>query len=799
MTTAVHPALAPFLAARADTSPRPLVAAGALACEALTETLDEALRQLAAESDPALAIVAVGGYGRREQCRHSDIDVMLLVEPDGDDAAKRLLYPVWDTGVKVGHSIRTLAHVNEAGRQNVETLTALFDARFVAGNRDLYDRFVRTRATLTRRRASRLRAELAERHDQLLAHEPWQVQSANLKTGRGGLRDLQLVHWLEFAEATSARRDPLPLSPALVDARERLLATRNAVHALSERALDVYRDDLVPRVAEWLGVEVASWSRGLYLAMREVDAAATARLDQPGTPQRRWLAWPRPRSERGRPGRSGERDLDLLLTALHRMEPDAGAPPLDPLPKSEWLERLLPEWEVLRGRRHIAPFHTHPVDVHAMRTVAEAIHALTTDEDRTGTPQVAAELNHDELLLAALLHDIGKGHEASHVEGGAVIAERFASRAALSAERAARLVRAVELHLLLPTVATRRDIADARVIRETGELVGDAQTLRLLYLLSVADARATGPSVWNAWKAQLLRSLYTRVLDTLGAAAPDAATSPEDRLQLVIDGLAPRFGAAEVEAHVSQIAAGYLLSNTPETIDHHLELIREARQAPLGTAVRRDALGELDRLTIVTQDRPGILQTVAGTLASHNASVLGGVAYTREDGMAIEIWHVRDALAHGIDERRWTRILDAIPRALAGDFPIDERVAEVRATYGAAAGRPAAVAHALATTVHIDNSASDQYSVLEVATADRLGLLYGITRALHALAIDIHLAKVNTIGSEVVDAFYIRRENGRRIDSPDEIERVEQRVREAIEAIEAIDRAPPPPSTASPG
>ena len=785
MTTTVHPALAPFLSARADTAPRPLVDAGTVACEALTEILDAAFRLLAVDTDPALAIVAVGGYGRREQCRHSDIDVMLLVEPDGDEAAKRLLYPVWDTGVKVGHSIRTLAHVTEAGRQNVETLTALFDARFVAGNRDLYDRFVVTRATLTRRLARRLRTELAERHDQLLAREPWQLQSVNLKSGRGGLRDVQLVHWLDFAEATAARRETPPLAPALVEARERLLATRNAVHALSERALDVYRDDLVPRVAEWLGVDMAGWSRDLYLAMREVDATATARLAGPAVPQRRWLAWPRPRGERARPARGSERDLDRLITALHAVEPGAGAPPLDPLPRSDWLDRLLPEWEVLRGRRHIAPFHTHPVDVHVMRTVAEAIHGLTTDEDDAATPQIASELpSQDELLLAAVLHDIGKGHEASHVEGGAVIAERFAARAALPAEMAARIVRAVELHLFLPTVATRRDIADARVIRETGERVGDAHTLRLLYLLSVADARATGPAVWNAWKAQLLRSLYTRVLDDLGGTSPHAATAPEDRLQRAIDALAPHFTASEVEEHVRRIEPSYLLSNTPETIGHHLQLVREAHASPLGSAARRDPLGAIDRLTIVTRDRPGILQAVAGALASHNASVLGGVAYTRDDGVAIQVWHVRDALEHGIDERRWARILDALPRALAGDFPIDERLAEVRATYGAASPRHPAPGRAIATSVHVDNSASDRYSVLEVSTADRLGLLYAITRALHALAVDIHLAKVDTIGPEVVDAFYVRRENGRRIDSPDEIERVEQRVREAIAALD---------------
>ena len=311
MTTTGHPALAPFLAARADVSPRALPQAGAAACAALTATLDAGLRALAAEAetDPAIAIVAVGGYGRGEQCRHSDIDVMLLVEPDGDDAARRLLYPVWDTGVKVGHSIRTLAHVVEAARENVETLTALFDARFVAGNHDLYDRFVATRARLTRGRSARLRAELGERHDALLAHEPWQLQAVNLKSGRGGLRDVQLVHWLDAADGIVAREEPAALPPALEAARERLLATRNAVHALSERATDVYRDDLVPRVAEWLGVDVAGWSRDLYLAMGDVDAIATARASKQGPTQRRWLAWPRP-LEAGKPARGSERDLD---------------------------------------------------------------------------------------------------------------------------------------------------------------------------------------------------------------------------------------------------------------------------------------------------------------------------------------------------------------------------------------------------------------------------------------------------------------------------------------------------------
>jgi len=186
----------------------------------------------------------------------------------------------------------------------------------------------------------------------------------------------------------------------------------------------------------------------------------------------------------------------------------------------------------------------------------------------------------------------------------------------------------------------------------------------------------------------------------------------------------------------------------------------------------------MERVTIVTPDRPGILSLVAGTLAVHNVNVLGGSAFTRDDGVAIEVLHVNDALGHGIDERRWARIEEAVPRALAGDLDVEARLAETRATYHAVPRVQ------METSVAVDNVGSDRYSIVEVNTADRLGLLFAITKALHDLSLDIHLAKVDTIGAEVVDAFYVLRENGRRIEDADEIERVRRRVRESIRALD---------------
>ena len=671
-----------------------------------------------------------------------------------------------------------------AARENIETLTALLDARFVAGDRPLYERFVEARRKLCAGAHDTLERGLRQRYDELRRQEPWQLQEPDLKEGRGGLRCIQSLHWLEAVRALSRDEEPPPLPPRIEAAHATLLATRHALHAQTERPHERYVRELAVATTRWLGVDRTNWERGVFEAMRTADAAIAEQFSE--RPVTSLFARLRSRfaantDEAPTPLPHGaDPDLEPLLTALRGAGPNG----LDPMPPAPWLERLLPEWDVLRALPHIAPFHLHPVDVHVWRTVSEVTHAVRDDEDDSGTVEAARDLDEVELLLAALLHDIGKGHEGDHSAVGAVIAERFAARAALDAEVGRRLSLATELHLLLPVVATRRDIADPRVIRETADRIGDARMLQLLYVLSVADARASGPDVWNPWKAQLIRTLYLRVADVLSAEAPDAATALSALRERAVVELAEEHARDEVVAHLDRLAPNYVLGTAPEVIGQHLEMVREAAQNERRTAVRLDPLTGVDRLTVVTQDRPGILSLVAGTLAVHNANVLGGTAFTRADGIAIEVMHVNDALGHDIDERRWARILEAIPSALAGEFPVDERLAETRAAYHAAPRIQ------METTVLVDNNDSERYSIIEVTTADRLGLLYAITNALHDLSLDIHLAKVDTIGAEVVDAFYVLRENGRRVEDTDEIERIVRRVRAAVTALDEGDADP---------
>ena len=774
-----HPALAPFLETRDDKAPQPESAAGLARCHTLTDALDRSIAQLTVETGGGFAAVAVGGYGRREQARHSDVDIMLLVPRSGAERATALLYPLWDTGLKVGHSVRTIDEAVEAA-QNLETFTSLLDSRFVAGDQQLFEEYERVLQRHVRSQRDWLARELYDGHRRLLALEPWQLQATNLKTGRGGLRHLQFIHWQLRAGQLAAGQAPTETLPdELIESRERILRTRHALHALAERPTDTFRDDLAPRIAEWLGEDTIDCAHFLYEAMRLVDRRAIEQLTAPmPDPGPRWRFWRREHVDLA-PAQAlaPTTDLESLRVALRRAADPGEVVPLDPLPSSPWLERLLPEWDALRARRHIAPFHAHPVDTHLLRAVAEAAYITHVDEDGSASVEVAEQLaDRDELLLATWLHDVGKGREEKHSTAGAVIAERFCARAGLDAETTRRLTSIVRHHLLLPSVATRRDIADQRVIREVADTVADAHTLRLLYLVAVADSRATGPDVWTAWKAQLMRSLYRRVhalLEETGAEALDA----EHAIEAAQQHLAGRFSAERIAQHLSRLEPGYLLSTHPDTIGEHLELIDQAAATPAGIAVRRDHLNGIDRVTVVCPDRPGLLQAIAGALAAHQANVLGGVAYTRGDGLALDVWHVSDALGHEIDDRRWQRILKTIPAALQGDYPLEERLAEVRSTYPAPPSR-------IAPTVHLDNTASDSYSVLEVTAQDRSGLLHAITHVLHELQIDIHLAKVDTLGPEVFDAFYIHRENGRRLEDPDEIQRLERHILGALAALE---------------
>ncbi len=732
-----HEPVGPALAAAGETAAR-------APWEADSQALDAAL---AGAYQPAVdrgaILVALGAYGRSELLA-GDLAEVLLLAADGSADPASAHDAVRAHGLQPAVRALHAREVSQAARRDLDLLASLLDARLVAGDAAAYAALLDARARALSRRAGALHADAQRRYLEQVSAEPWQRWPVDISRGRGGLTTLQLVRLLEAPNSASTRE----------------LASERALLLEARASLD----------GAGLSPETA---RAVLLGMRRVDAAAAALA----VVEPRWRRYARavldwqPFGAPPPSALSEGSDLDRLLGLLRT----PGGTQLEPLPEAPWLERLLPEWADVRGLPHRDSMHAHPVDTHLRRTAEEARRAAADPADPTGASLVAGELaNTNELLLAAILHGLGASRPEEADRAGALIAERFGARAGLDDETIRRLATVVEYHRVLATTAARRDIGDPGVIEEIAELAGDEQTLHLLYLLAIADARATSPDAWSTWRVALVRTLYLRVLESLEAGERHGASLFERRRDAALATLAGTLGTEAVRSHLDGLPARYTLVSSPAAIAQHIELISELLRGDRATALRHDPTDDFERLTIATRDRPGVLAAVAGTLAVHGVSVLGGNAYTRADGVAIDVLHVRDEGGQAIDGDRWRSLDHALPLAIAGTYPVAERLAT------ALGQRSRAAASAIVTSVQVDNAASSEYSVVEVRTADRAGLLYAVAHVLHELALEIHLAKIDTLGGEVADAFYVLRTNGRRVETPDEIERVCRRVTEAI-------------------
>ena len=365
------------------------------------------------------------------------------------------------------------------------------------------------------------------------------------------------------------------------------------------------------------------------------------------------------------------------------------------------------------------------------------------------------------LRLAALLHDIGKSAGRGHAEAGAQQAARIAAFMGLEASRADEVAFLVRHHTLLSRTALGRDLEDEEFVLRLAETVGAPRRLDLLYLLTEADARATGPAGWTPWKAALVRELYHKVrrLLTRGEYAGEDLHARLEAVRAAVRTLAgPRREAAD--KLLEEMPLSYLLSSRPEIIVAHLELTEGT--GPVRLQVRPSSRRGHERLTVMTADRPGLLWRICGTLALHGLNILEARAYTRDDGFALDLFEVCDAVEEAIAPAKWDRLREDLPRAVEGRLALAARLRPKPLPYGA--GASGGRSHIdFPPAVRVDNEASDFYTIVEVIAPDRVGLLYLITRALSDLDLDIHLAKVDTQGARARDSFYVRDREGQKI------------------------------------
>ena len=695
---------------------------------------------LGAESD--VALVAVGGYGRRELLPRSDLDVLLLHGGRDDIAgiADRIWYPVWDSGAELDHAVRTVPQARRVARTDLKVALGLLSARHVAGDPDLTER-LRAGALEDWRAAAPARlAELHEAHDERArtSGELAFLLEPDLKEARGGLRD---VHAIQAVAAAWVAPAP---GPKVRTAYEQILDARHALHEVTGRRLDrlvLEEQDEVARALGLLDGDVLL--RMLAGAARTVAYAVDHAFRQAdrlrgGRRLRRRQADRRPLAD-GVVEQDGEvvlaraadpaSDPPLVLRAAaaaaqaglplapRTLDRLTECPPLPvPWPAAArdamlsllgagqaavgvWealdteglVTALIPDWERVRNRPQRNPLHTYTVDRHLAEAAARAA-ALTREVARP-----------DLLLLAALLHDVGKGWPGDHSVTGEVVARDVVRRMGLPAPDADLVASAVRLHLLLPMVATRRDLDDPVTVRQVATAVGSRALLELLHALAIADGLATGPAAWNDWKATLVADLVRRVEAVLdGEPTPRPAPLREDQLALAADG------------------------------------------GPAATVRGSE-------VTVVAPDRPGLLWRAAGVLASHRLAVRSANA-TSVGSTAVSVFDVEPEFGDPPDA---TLVAADLRRMLQGRLDVEDRLdRRARAVRPRTAAIPA-------PRVSLVDDASDTATVVEVRAHDAPGLLWRVGRALGECGLDVRAARVETLGAEAVDVFYVTDGDGK--------------------------------------
>ena len=800
----------------------------------IAEQFDRA--RTAGEIPGQVAMVALGGYGRSELYPYSDIDLLLLHDQRAGSAlqaaARALLYPLWDAGCEVGHSVRTVAEAARFAREDFPFQVALLDARLVVGAAPLLEE-LRQRYTTT---------ILQGRRQQFVrAMQDWRAQRRNrygshsfllephIKEGTGGLRDIQAMRWVARGVFSLPDLEAVQGSGLLADAdrqafeqaRAMLTRIRYGLHRLCGRKSDHLVLDYQEDLAAALGYRDQDGQRGVERFMREVythlqtvavvtdlffehvleilgmtgPAAGERRLERAiavrgGTVR---LTAPEELGQRSyllmrlflQAGRTGlplhHRTRQAVTAHLHLVDDGFREsrrvarifsellttsreifPVLEAMLATGLLTRYLPEFAAVESLAQHDLYHLYTVDRHQLQTVAE-LAAL-----RQEMAELFAEAGETEVLhLAALLHDIGKGRRTDHSQLGAELAMAIGRRLQLSAADCDLLAFLVRHHLYLPENGLRRDCTDREFIRQAAAVVGDLRRLTLLYLLTIADSRATGPSAWSNWKAGLVAELYLGVKTYLaaGGAATGDDHGESEGVRWLREQVATLLAGGQTAIDPAVLPADYLLGFSPREVVRHLAIHREQAGRLRQQVLLFAEPGEQGwHLLIMGDDRPGLLAKFCGVLALHGLRVRSARIFTWPDGTVVDSLEVVPAALREFDEMDWGRVERDLNLAINYRLDVGFRLLEQRQPRPWGPARPVQQAQ---RRVMLDNQTSGRFTIVEVHAGDSPEILYQLAQTLADFDLTIHQARIATEVEQLIDVFYVRTATGGQLTDPE--------------------------------
>ncbi len=451
--------------------------------------------------------------------------------------------------------------------------------------------------------------------------------------------------------------------------------------------------------------------------------------------------------------------------------------------------KFVPDFGRVVAQMQYDMYHVYTVDEHTIRAIG-VLHGIDTGrliDDHPVACSVIGEVQSKRALyLSVLLHDIAKGRGGDHSELGAEIALKLGPRMGLSEWETETVSWLVAKHLLMSNTAFKRDIDDPKTVADFVEIVQSPERLRLLLILTVADIRAVGPNVWNAWKAGLLRELYWQAREAMSGETPldrltKRAENAKRKLQETLLQKQPAWTAKEIEHHFELARETYWLSYDTETLVRHAELIRMASKEDKKLHIELTAVEAQDatEVLVYTADHPGLFAKVAGALSLGGVNIVDAKIATLNNGMALDTFWVQDDQSEAISGvARIDRVSARIERALSGVASTAYELREARAN--AMPSRTSVFK--VPPRVLIDNQASRTHTVIEVNGRDRIGFLHDITDVITHAGLQISSAHISTYGERVVDVFYVKDIFGLKMEQSSKIKDVRSKLLAAIDS-----------------
>jgi [protein-PII] uridylyltransferase len=385
------------------------------------------------------------------------------------------------------------------------------------------------------------------------------------------------------------------------------------------------------------------------------------------------------------------------------------------------------------------------------------------------------------LLLAVLFHDIGKGQGGGHADRGADLMPTIARRMGLSKEDGERLEFLVRNHLLFAHIAQRRDLHDEKMIIQFARQMGESENLKMLYLLTYADIKAVGPDAWTEWKALLLQELYEKAFEVLERgdfrfeARSERVKNVKRKVQEL---LADEYPPASIRDELKAMTTRHILSNAPPVIAEHIRVLISLGDESCVMKVSHEPEKGYSNFTICTLDVPGLFSMITGVMAASGMNILGAQIHTSTNGKALDVLQINSPQGFVItDDSRWRRVEEDMRRVLEGKVRVRSLVEKRQ--------RPSLLGEKVKprfpTRVEIDNEVSSDYTVIDIYTHDKVGLLYGISSTLTELGLYIGVAKISTKVDQVADVFYVKDIFGQKLTSEEKLAEVEGRLLKAID------------------